>query len=184
MEEVKKSARSTGNGKNVEAGFVSGIVRQCLKSKGVAAKLRRGDNPATEYQSWEILAAYGVDLEKTDQRLPFLTIAAAIAKSKDPKNGTMTLGGALAASFHEQGAKDQAKARLRRLLACADLPEVCRILRPMLSLIDSKTSQPLDYSRLLGQLRGFHFNSQQVKAQWAQEFYSNIAEEGKEEANH
>jgi CRISPR system Cascade subunit CasB len=58
-------------------------------------------------------------------------------------------------------------------LACDDLPEVCRILRSLLSLIDSKAKQPLNFIRLLKQLRRFSFDDAriQVKAQWAQEFY-------------
>jgi len=38
-------------------------------------------------------------------------------------------------------------------------------------LIGSKVGQPMDFVRLLRQLRRFPFNGQQVKAQWAQEFY-------------
>jgi len=151
--------------------FVSGVIQQCLKDKGLAARLRRADNPATEYQSWELLAAYGIDLEKDYQRLPFVTVVAAIAKAKVEHNGRVGLGRALAACYDDGRDSNQAKARLRRLLACDDLPELCRILRPLLSLIDSKASQTLDYTRLLGQLRRFPFNAQQVKAQWAQEFY-------------
>lgn len=71
-------------------------------------------------------------------------------------------------------AVSQAKARLRRLLACDELAELCRILRSVFSLIDSKAGQPLDYIRVLKQLRRFPFNAQQVKAQWAQEFYGQM----------
>ena len=79
-------------------------------------------------------------------------------------------------------ASDQAKTRLRRLLACDDLAELCRILRPMFALVDSKVSQPLDYTRLLRQLRRFPFNGQQVKAQWAQEFYGQVVSGGEDGA--
>ena len=155
--------------------FVSGVIQQCLNDKGLAARLRRADNPATEYQSWELLAAYGIDLEKDYQRLPFATVAAVIAKAKVEHNGRQSLGRALAACYEDGRDSNQAKTRLRRLLACDDMPELCRILRPLFSLIDSKASQTLDYTRLLGQLRRFSFNAQQVKAQWAQEFYGQPA---------
>lgn len=151
--------------------FVSGVIQQCQKDKGLAARLRRADNPATEYQSWELLAAYGIDLEREHQRLPFVTVAAVIAKAKPERNGALRLGRALAACYEDGHESTQAKTRLRRLLACDDLPELCRILRPLFSLIDSKAGQKLDYTRLLKQLRRFPFNAQQVKAQWAQEFY-------------
>ncbi len=164
-----------------EERFVAGVLKLCADSKGMAARLRRADNPATEYQSWELLAAYGIDLEQERERLPFVSVAAAIAKAKIERNGSLGLGRAIAASYESGNASDQAKTRLRRLLACDDLGELCRILRPLLSLIDSKVGQPLDYVRLLKQLRRFPFNAQQVRTQWAQEFYgqpANAEEEG------
>lgn len=147
------------------------MIRQCQKDKGMAARLRRADNPATEYQSWELLAAYGIDLERDEQRLPFVTVAAAIAKSKSERNGALPLGAALTACYSDGSNSNQARMRLRRLLACDDLVELCRILRPILSLVNSKVGEPLDYLRLLKQLRGFAFDSHKIKAQWAQEFY-------------
>lgn len=157
--------------------FVSGVIQQCLQNKGLAARLRRADNPATEYQSWELLASYGIDLEKEWQRLPFVTVAAALAKAKVERNGNLSLGRAIFACYDNGRDSDQAKARLRRVLACDDLPELCRILRPLFSLIDSKVGQPLDYIRLLKQLNRYSYNGQQIKAQWAQEFYGQPAAE-------
>ena len=165
-----------------EERFVVGVLKLCTENKGIAARLRRADNPATEYQSWELLAAYGIDLEQERDRLPFVTVAAAIAKAKVERNGSMGLGRGLAACYEQGNASDQAKTRLRRLLACDDLAELCRILRPMFALVDSKVSQPLDYTRLLRQLRRFPFNGQQVKAQWAQEFYGQVVSGGEDGA--
>ncbi|WP_198962717.1 type I-E CRISPR-associated protein Cse2/CasB [Mangrovitalea sediminis] len=161
-----------------EERFVSSVIQRCQVDNGLAARLRRADNPATEYQSWELLASLGVDLEKDYQRLPFVTIAAAIAKSKSDRNGVLTLGRAVAACYEDGRESSQAKARLRRLLACNDLPEACRILRSLFSLIDSKVGQPLDFVRLLKQLRRFSFEDarNRIKAQWAQEFYGQPAE--------
>ena len=164
-----------------EERFVSGVIARCQQDKGLAASLRRADNPATEYQSWELLASFGIDLEREYERLPFVTVVAAIAKAKLTANGSSPLGRAIAASYDEGRDSSQAKARLRRLLACDDLAELCRILRPLFSLIDSKAGQPLDYLRLLKQLRRFSYGQQQqVKAEWAQEFYRHVAagEEG------
>ncbi len=154
-----------------EERFVNSVIQKCQLDKGLAARLRRADNPATEYQSWELLASFGVDLEQEHQRLPFVTIAASIAKGKADRNGSLALGLAIATCYEDGRESSQAKARLRRLLACDDLPELCRILRPLFSLINSKAGQAIDHIRLLKQLRRFPFDSQQVKAQWAQEFY-------------
>lgn len=156
--------------------FVNAILQRCAKDKGIVARLKRADNPNTEYQSWEVLGALGIDLERDYQRLPYATVAATIAKSKASVNGKLTLGRAIAACYEDGRDSSQAKARLRRLLACDDLGEVCRILRPILTLIDSKAGQPLDFARLLRQLRNFPFHTQSIKAQWAQEFYGQAAE--------
>lgn len=175
MQDNQSSAPSGAN-KSREQRFVETVIERCQNDKGMAARLRRADNPAMEYQSWELLGWFGVDLEKDYERLPFVTIAAAIAKSKAERNGTLPLGKAVAACYEDGRESSQAKAKLRRLLACNDLAEVCRILRPVLTLIDSKVSSPLDYVRLLRQLRFFTYESgQKTKTQWAQEFYGQPA---------
>ena len=170
MEAVKTENTTLGEAREVR--FVNAIMQRCEQDKGLAARLRRADNPATEYQSWDLLATYGVDLEKERERLPFVTVAAAIAKAKAQKNGKVTLGKALAACYEDGRESNQAKARLRRLLACTEISELVRHLRPVLTLINSKSGQGLDYQRLLKQLRSFTFDPQRIKAQWAQEFYN------------
>ncbi|SFM10965.1 type I-E CRISPR-associated protein Cse2/CasB [Marinobacter zhejiangensis] len=171
MQDNQPSAPS-GAIQSREQRFVEAVVERCQNDKGMAARLRRADNPSMEYQSWELLGWFGVDLEKDYERLPFVTVAAAIAKSKSEGNGTLALGRAVAACYEDGKESGQAKAKLRRLLACNDLAEVCRILRPVLTLIDSKVGPPLDYVRLLRQLRFFTFESGlRTKTQWAQEFY-------------
>jgi len=152
--------------------FIKTVIKRCMEDKGYAARLKRSDNPDTEYQSWETLASFGINLEKNYQRLPYVTVAAAIAKAKTEKIGKLTFGQAIAFSYEKGSKSDQAKAKLRRVLACHEIEELCRIIRPLFSLINSKTTQPLDYIRLLKQLLRFKWNDQAVKAQWAQEFYS------------
>jgi CRISPR system Cascade subunit CasB len=151
--------------------FVERTIDLCQKDKGLAARLKRADNPVTEYQCWEHLAAFNIDLEKDYQRLPYATIAAAIAKAKVENNGTIAIGRGIALCYEEGNNSDQAKAKLRRLLACESLEEVCRILRPLFSLLDSKVSLPLNYAQLLSDLLKFHFDNQRVKTRWAQDFY-------------
>ena len=156
-----------------EERFVESIIQRCKDDKGLAARLRRADNPATEYQCWDTLTDFGVDLEKDYERLPFATIAAAIAKSKPETNGGSPLGMALASCYEDSRDNTSGKARLRRLLACENLSEVCRILRPLFGFIQSKSTMGLDYAKLLKQLRRFAFEDarQRQKAQWAQEYY-------------
>lgn len=161
-----------------EERFVQSVLHGMTQSKGFTARLRRADNPGTEYQSWDFLAKHEVNLEYEDQRLPFVTIAAALAKAKATENGRTTLGRAITACYDKGNDSEQASSRLRRLLACEELPELCRILRPLLALIASKsTSSSLDFVRLLRQLRRFPFDAQSVRAQWAQEFYGKAADQ-------
>lgn len=175
METVEEPAPATASR---EGSFVAGVITRCREDKGLAARLRRADNPATEYQSWELLAAWNIDLEREDQRLPFATVAAAIARTKPEANGNLSLGQAIARCYEDGNQSDQAKTRLRRLLACDELPELCRLMRPVLTLVESRVAQPLDYARLLKQLRRFPFAMQRIRAQWAQEFYGHKADAG------
>ena len=176
-----KSEQAVPQAASREQRFVAGVIERCRQDKGLAAKLRRADNPATEYQSWDLLASYGINLELDSERLPFACVAAAIAKAKIHSNGNLSLGQAIAACYPDGNQSDQAKARLRRLLACDDLVELCRLLRPVLTLIDSRVAQALNYENLLVQLRRFQFAPQQVKAQWAQAFYGYQAKAGEVE---
>lgn len=163
--------------------FVDYIIKRCQGDNGLRAALKRADNPATEYQSWEVLAGFKVDLEHESQRLPYATIGAAIAKAKAEKNGSAKIGQAIAHCYEDGNASDQAKAKLRRLLACDSVAEACRILRPLFSLIEAKGNNALDYASLLDDLLWFGHDDGQtrIKARWAQSFYGKAVEGGKDE---
>jgi len=163
--------------------FVDYIIQRVKKNKGDAAALRRADNPNTEYQSWEILAGFGVKLDRENERIPFTTIAADIARVKPEINGKILIGNAIARCYEDGNQSEQAKAKLRRLLACDTTLEACRNLRPLLTLIESKSTVTLDYARLLTDLLWFSHDEsrQRIKAKWAQNFYGRQAEEGKNE---
>jgi CRISPR system Cascade subunit CasB len=158
--------------------FVEYIIRRIEQNKGDAAALRRADNPNTEYQAWEILAGFGINLVSENERLPFVVIAADIARVRPATNGIIKIGEAITRGYNDGNQSDQAKAKLRRLLACDTTSEVCRILRPLFSLIASKCTTALNYVELLDQLCWFsHDESRQnIKARWAQDFYGKISE--------
>lgn len=167
--------RATGKLSRSER-FVAYVIDCINKDNGFAARLKRADNPATEYQSWELLANFGVDLEKEWERLPYCTVGAALARAKPISDGNLSLGGAIAACFDDGNQSDQAKARLRRLLACTSTAEVCRILRPLLTLMVSRNVTP-DFSQLLEQLLWYSGNGQErIRARWAQDFYRRKAD--------
>jgi CRISPR system Cascade subunit CasB len=177
MDNEKKSGRPEK--------FVQFVIELCQNDKGAAAALRRADNPATEYQSWEYLAGFRIDLENPFERIPYAAIAAAIARSKIERDGSAGIGNALAFCYEDQSKSNQAKARLRRLLACDSVEEACRILRPLFSLIDSKSTVTIDYSRLLRELISFGYDSNKnnVKTAWAADFYRHAAETANEEVS-
>ncbi|GHV71409.1 type I-E CRISPR-associated protein Cse2/CasB [Spirochaetia bacterium] len=141
----------------------------------LGAALRRADNPATEYQSWEYLAKW-CDIEKSWERKPFVLIGAALAKAKPHTNGNLGIGQAIARCYSDEGTyngneKDGAKAKLRRLLACDTTEEACDILRPLLSLISSR-GVPLNYAGLLQDLlRSNEWFLAHIKPRWAKDFY-------------
>lgn len=157
--------------------FVEYIIKRCQADKGVRAALRRADNPATEYQSWEVLAGFNINLEYANQRLPYATIAAAIARDEVDQNGSLGIGLAIARCYEDGNASDQARAKLRRLLACDSVPEACRIIRPLFSLIAARGALKLNYAKMLDDLLWFgrEENQNRIKARWAQDFYGRTA---------
>lgn len=151
--------------------FVRYVLDRIHKDNGFSARLRRADNPATEYQSWELLAGFGVDLEKDWARLPYCAVGAALAKAKPEVDGKLGLGAAIAACYDDGSQSDQAKAKLRRLLACTTTAEACQILRPLLALIASRGVK-LDFSQLLDDLLWYGGNGRErIRTRWAQNFY-------------
>ncbi|MCB0337161.1 MAG: type I-E CRISPR-associated protein Cse2/CasB [Bdellovibrionales bacterium] len=160
--------------------FIRFVLIRLKDNKSVAAALRRADNASTEDQSWEYMAAFGVDLEKSSDRASFGLIAAAIAKAKISDDGAYGIGQAIAGCYKEGNRSDQAKAKLRRLLACDTTDEACAVLRPLLQLINAKSVRSLKFSRLLDDLLKFQWDSSKIKARWASDFYGNpIEKEGK-----
>jgi len=139
-------------------------------NKAAMAVLKCADNPSKAIKSWEYLARF---INNGYDPLLSFTIAAAIIKSEIKTNGEIGIGEALILRYKDDGGKEsnQAKAKLRRLLACDSAEELCDVLRPLLSLINSKGSKSLDYAKLLKQLRKFNAESQFIKTQWATDFY-------------
>lgn len=153
-----------------EERFVAFVLKRSQEDTGFAARLRRADNPDTEYQSWDTLATFGVNLEQDAERLPFALVGAALCRFKPERDGTESLGLALRSCFGDNA--DQGVVRLRRLLACDSTEEVCSIVRPMLTLITARTRKPLSFARLLRDLLRFGGSaSERIKLRWAQDFY-------------
>lgn len=148
--------------------FVEFVLVRMEKDNAFGAALRRADNPATEYQSWEYLALW-CDIDKDWERLPFATVVAAIARAKPKTDGFLGIGKAIAVCYEDGNKSDAAKSKLRRLLACNSVKEACVILHPLLSLIASRGVR-LNYGQLLGELLYFG-DGEKAKVKWAIDFY-------------
>lgn len=157
--------------------FADYVIKRIGEDKAFGAALRRADNAATEYQAWEYLIGW-CDIEKPWERLPFSTIAAALARARPAKDGFLGIGQAIAACYEAGRDSDPAKARLRRLLACDSIEEACRVLRSMLSLIQSK-GKPLCYGKLLDELLWF---GEKQKLRWASGFYGRRETDDRDDA--
>lgn len=159
MDHTKKTSRGSS--------FIEAILPRLKTDSGFGAALKRADNPATEYQAWEHLVRYGCDIEKPWERMAFATVAAAAARAKIDRDGTLDLGIGIARCFEDGNSSDPARAKIRRLLACADAEEACLIVRPLLGLIVSR-GVPISYGGLLD---GLLYFGDRVKLSWAHSFY-------------
>ncbi|MGR3221420.1 MAG: type I-E CRISPR-associated protein Cse2/CasB [Candidatus Anammoxibacter sp.] len=152
--------------KGREHAFIEYVLGRMKNDNAFGAALRRADNPATEYQSWEYLTDW-CDLEKAWERRPFATIASAIAHVKPVADGSLGIGKAITACYEDGNKSDAAKSKLRRLLACDSIEEACVVLRPLLNLIASRGAR-LSYGQLLNELLWF---GDRIKVKWAVDFY-------------
>lgn len=155
--------------------FVSWVLEKCTQEPRIAAQLRRADNPATEYYALGILCSFNVNVEQDGERLAFATVGAALCRQHSQQDGRLGLGAALRFCFETS---EQGNIRLRRLLTCESQAELCRILRPLLSLIQARGAG-LCYAALLDDLLLFKHDDRQqrVKLRWAQEYYRSVVDE-------
>ncbi|MCR5563823.1 MAG: type I-E CRISPR-associated protein Cse2/CasB [Desulfovibrio sp.] len=152
--------------------FAAWVLDRRRDNPGFAAKLRRGDNPDTEYYALGLLCRFGVDIEKENQRLPFALIGAALCRSHSETDGNCGLGEALYHCDKDRNSADEDNPRLRRILACDSVPEICRVLRPVLALLETNGAR-ICLGKLLDDLLLFDkdVSRQRVRLRWAQEYY-------------
>jgi len=152
-------------------GFINYLIEQFKTDKGTRAFMRRADNPSMEYQAWEILARFGVNLEDETERKSYATVGAALARANPSSDGGLELGTALGTCGKDGKAGDPEKARLRRILACTDVLELCGVLRHILPLFVSR-KVPISYTKLLKDILQFKYDPEKVKIKWAKMFFA------------
>lgn len=155
--------------------FVAWALARAQNDSGFAARLRRADNPDTEYAALGLLCNFGVRVENDAERLAFATVGAALCRQKGQADGSNPLGKALRTA---SGDNDDSP-RFRRLLACDTVEELCRVLRPMLALVASRDGKLCHASLLEDILRFAHDEGRRrVRLRWAQDFYGTAADDG------
>lgn len=169
--------------KDINSSFVLYICQLCSKDKGQAANLRKADLPTLNTNVLSALVKFKIDITNEDEFLPYSIVTAAIARSKDYKNGEVIFSKALAlVEKYNDAQQTSDDKRLRRLLACNDIKELSLVLRPTLTLIQSRFNTNIDFEELLKDLRSFRFEDgrDRVKKKWAMQFYSTKPGEIKE----
>lgn len=121
-----------------EKGLMDAVFKRLSTDTAFRAACKRADNPDTEYQSWEYLAEYKVNLEYEESRLPFATILSSAARSSRHADGSVNLGKALLIAYDGDIKNTAARAKLRRILVCDTVQDACRSIRPILRFIESK----------------------------------------------
>jgi CRISPR system Cascade subunit CasB len=183
--------------------FVEWIIREITEqpveseaklNTAMRARLRRADNPDTEQDAYRYLIKLVPDFDKKPNRLKVsATVAAALARAELERDGDFRVGfGQSLATAYDDEALDKennpAETRLRRILACRTIEEVCDVLRPLLPFVAKRTKnkpQQLSFTRLLRDLNypysaatDVFLLDDDIKRRWAREFYSRPAPEG------
>ena len=158
--------------------FVQKMLEQSSEDKGLRATLRLAANPNTESRAWPVLIRWGVDVSGPEKDAYCLVMALA-ARYTGKTDGTLSLGEALRECFANDNESSGASSRLRRLFTCDSVQEAKLVLRPMLSLIQSRIPDRLCLSELLEDLIQFNreWSRQKVKTKWAMDFYRKQADE-------
>lgn len=162
--------------------YVEYVLRSARADKGFAARMKKADNEATEYQSWEILSNW-IDLEYHRDRRAYGLVGASLARANMSSDGFLGLGKALNTVFYQENgsgdiSKSSAAVRLRRLLACHNAEELIGILRSMLRFLESKDIK-FSRAQILDDILWFdHDNSRErIRTRWAQDFFRAMEKE-------
>lgn len=153
--------------------FVASLYEKSRADSTIRAALHQLKSPTTEKRAWPLLVQYGVDFKKPSKEA-YSLVASAIGESKAEKDGTESFGKVLYMAFKDVSAGGEA--RMMRILACDSIPEICKVLRPLFGLFNSRCPGKLCLSELLSYLVRFNMDWARLEAKerWAYEFYSNV----------
>ncbi|RFC42797.1 MAG: CRISPR-associated protein Cse2 (CRISPR_cse2) [Verrucomicrobia bacterium] len=152
--------------------FVSALIQVC-GDRGLRAAMRRWWSEGTRHYAYPILGKlFALD----DDRRTLVTALYAV-HSKDSAfahvSGAHSIGSAalkVAGGSSQADAFPSMKRHFRRLLSAESLDDLGPQLHRLVKRLE-RESIPLDYARLLGDLRQFSNNPEAVKTRWAIAFW-------------
>ncbi len=163
--------------KNKYEKFVDFVIQKSNSDSGYRAAMKRADNPNTESMAWQYLVRF-CDIEKDWERMPYCLVGAAIARNLPSRDGNLKLGEAFSSICKDKDAKEREGKRLLRIIACDEIEEEVRALRPVLAYIASQ-GVSVCYSKLLEDL--CRYDRQRVHLRWVEQFYGDYNKEEEKE---
>jgi CRISPR type I-E-associated protein CasB/Cse2 len=147
-------------------------------NRGTRAELRRYWSLTTRHYATMQLAKLGALRSYLN---PEALLALLYAEHPEHRQQGSSLGRALltlAGGSAQSSGFEAFERHFRRLLACegGDLNELSTVLHRFVKRL-SKESIPLDYNKLLWDLRKWHTSSEEVKTQWTRSFYNSPSPE-------
>jgi CRISPR system Cascade subunit CasB len=149
--------------------FIEKIIKAC-GDRGTRAELRRYWSPATRHYAYSHLGHLGA---LGDHKKPDAYTAALYAVHPNHSHGP-TLGSACRKLAGDSGFESFER-HFRRLLASESLDDVADQLHRIIKRME-RESIPLDYEKLLWNLRNWSKKSEDVKTRWAADFWQAPAE--------
>lgn len=158
--------------------FVAALIKVCA-DRGLRAAMRRWWSEGTRHYAYPILGKlFALD----DERKTLVAALYAVhAKDSAPAHvsGAHSIGSAalkLAGGSASANGFDSMERHFRRLLAADSLDDLGPQLHRLVKRLE-REAIPLDYARLLGDLRQFRNNPEAVKTRWALAFWQAPAEQ-------
>ena len=153
--------------------FVATLVALCGQDRGHRAALRRWWSEGTRHYAYPLLGKlFALD---DDGKTYLAALYAVHSKDTAPAHvsGGHSIGSAalkLGGNSTQADAFPSMERHFRRLLAAESLDELAPQLHRLVKRLE-RESIPLDYAKLLGDLRQFRTNSEAVKTRWAIAFW-------------
>lgn len=155
--------------------FIEQVLRWCggENNRATRAELKRYWSPATRHQSWAILGRLGT--LRPNHTSPETILAALYGVHPSHKMGSNRLGRAaltLAGGHIRSDHFESFDRHFRRLLACegGQLEELGGYLHRLFKRLE-REDIPVDFNTLLWDLRNWHRRADDVKSEWARQFY-------------